>query len=156
MYNYLILFLIDSSNDFDKEDEEVLEKIKNKKVLVVYNKIDLGKKKNNKLDKFDSIEITTKEKENIKLLKDKLVEIFNLDDITSSDYTYISNARQIGLLNNCISIIKDIRKELNNDTPVDLMEINIKLLWETLGEITGSVYKDDLLDEIFSKFCLGK
>ena len=42
------------------------------------------------------------------------------------------------------------------DVPVDLMQINIQLLWETLGEITGNVYKDDLLDEIFSKFCLGK
>ena len=152
----LILFVVDSSNDFDKEDEEVLDKVKNKKVLVVYNKIDLGKNKNSKLNKFDSIEITTKEKNNIKLLKDKIVEIFDLDDITNSDYTYISNARQIGLLNNCLNIIKDIKKELKNDTPVDLMEINIKLLWETLGEITGSVYKDDLLDEIFSKFCLGK
>ena len=152
----LILFVIDSSNDFDKEDEEVLDKIKNKKVLVVYNKIDLGNKKNKKLDRFDSIEITTKKNNNIKLLKDKIVEIFDLNDISNSDYTYISNARQIGLLNNCLDTIKEIKKELKNDTPVDLMEINIKILWETLGEITGSVYKDDLLDEIFSKFCLGK
>ena len=151
----LILFVIDSSESFNKEDEEVLDKIKNKKVLVVYNKIDLGKNKNKKLDKFDSIEISTKNND-IDLLKDKIVEIFNLNDIKNSDYTYISNARQIGLLNNCLNIIKDIKKELKNDTPVDLMEINIKLLWETLGEITGSVYKDDLLDEIFSKFCLGK
>ena len=60
------------------------------------------------------------------------------------------------LLKKCLEIIKDIRKELDNDTPVDLMELNIKLLWETLGEITGNVYKDELLDEIFSKFCLGK
>ena len=52
--------------------------------------------------------------------------------------------------------INDIKSELKEDTPVDLMEINIRLLWETLGEITGEVYKDELLDEIFSKFCLGK
>ena len=86
------------------------------------------------------------------------LNIQNKDEyyIEKSDYTYISNARQIGLLNNCLNIINDIRKELESDTPVDLMELNIKLLWENLGEITGSVYKDDLLDEIFSKFCLGK
>ena len=152
----LILFVIDSSDDFDKEDEEVLNKIKDKKVLVVYNKIDLGNKKNKLLEKYDSIEISTKNKDNIKLLKDKIVEIFKINDINNSDYTYISNVRQIGLLNNCISIINDIKNELKKDTPVDLMEINIKLLWETLGELPGSVYKDDLLDEIFSKFCLGK
>ena len=151
----LILFVIDSSDSFDKEDEEVLDKIKDKKVLVVYNKIDLGKNKNKKLEKYDSIEMSTKNGD-IEVLKDKIVELFNLNDIKNSDYTYISNARQIGLLNNCLNIINDIKKELKSDTPVDLMEINIKLLWETLGEITGSVYKDDLLDEIFSKFCLGK
>ena len=71
-------------------------------------------------------------------------------------YTYISNARQIALLKKCLEIISDIRYELEMDVPVDLMQINIQLLWETLGEITGQVYKDDLLDEIFSKFCLGK
>ena len=108
------------------------------------------------LEKYDSIEINTKVSAKIKLLKDKIVEIFNLSEIEKSDYTYISNARQIALLKKCLGIINDIRSELEMDVPVDLMQINIQLLWETLGEITGQVYKDDLLDEIFSKFCLGK
>ena len=90
------------------------------------------------------------------LYKNKISEIFNLDDITNSDYTYISNVRQISLLKKCLEIVDNINEEVKKDTPVDLMEINIKLLWETLGEITGNVYKDELLDEIFSKFCLGK
>ena len=89
-------------------------------------------------------------------MKNKICEIFNLDDIGNSDYTYISNVRQISLLKKCKNIINNINKELKKDVPVDLMEINIKELWETLGEITGNVYKDELLDEIFSKFCLGK
>ena len=152
----LILFVIDSSVEFDEEDKEVLEKLGDKEVLVVYNKSDIGSNKNYLLEKYDSIEINTKENDKIKLLKDKIVEIFNLSEIEKSDYTYISNARQIALLKKCLDIINDIRCELEMDIPVDLMQINIQLLWETLGEITGQVYKDDLLDEIFSKFCLGK
>ena len=152
----LILFVIDSSVAFDEEDKEVLEKLGDKEVLVVYNKSDIGSNKNELLEKYDSIEINTKENDKIKLLKDKIVEIFNLSEIEKSDYTYISNARQIALLKKCLDIIKDIRVELEMDVPVDLMQINIQLLWETLGEITGQVYKDDLLDEKFSKICLGK
>ena len=153
----LILFVIDSSSEFEEEDKKVLENLDDdKKVLVVYNKIDLGNNKIKELDKYDSIEIVSNDKNKIELLKQKISEIFNLDDISNSDYTYISNVRQISLLKKCRSIVEDIEKELENEVPVDLMEINIKLLWETLGEITGNVYKDELLDEIFSKFCLGK
>ena len=94
--------------------------------------------------------------DDISKLKEKISEIFNLKDISKSDYTYISNARQISLLKRCLVLIDELRRELENDVPVDLLEINIKELWETLGEITGNTYKDELLDEIFSKFCLGK
>ena len=147
---------MDSSLEFDKEDKEVLEKIKDKQVLIVYNKTDIGEFKNKKLEEYNYIEINTKEKEKINILKDEIVKIFNLSDIEKSDYTYISNARQISLLKTCLKIIDEIYNELEAEVPVDLIEINIKLLWETLGEITGQVYKDELLDEIFSKFCLGK
>ena len=152
----LVLFIIDSSSDFEEEDKKVLSTLDDKKVLVVYNKIDLANKKIKELEKYDYIEISSNDKEKIGLLKNKISEIFNLDDLNNTDYTYISNVRQISLLKKCSQIIKDIEKELKNNVPVDLMELNIKLLWETLGEITGNVYKDELLDEIFSKFCLGK
>ncbi len=152
----LILFVIDSSSEFEEEDKKVLEEIKDKKVLVVYNKTDLAKTKIKELDKFESIEISSKEEDKIDLLKKKLIEVLHLDDITNSDFTYISNARQIALLKKCLEITYKIDEEIKNEIPVDLIEINIKDLWETLGEITGSVYKDELLDEIFSKFCLGK
>lgn len=152
----LILFVVDSGTEFDKEDKEVLSKIKDKKVLVVYNKDDLDTKEIPELLSFESIKINTKDESKIDLLKNKIIEIFNLNDLTNSDYTYISNARQIGLLRKCLEIIKELNEEVNKDIPVDLLEINVKNLWETLGEITGNTYRDELLDEIFSKFCLGK
>ena len=152
----LILFVIDSSSKFEEEDKKVLDTLKDKKVLVVYNKIDLAKQKIKELEKFDSIEISSKEPDKIELLKKKIIEILNLDDIANSDFTYISNARQISLLKKCLEITYKIDEEIKNEIPVDLIEINIQELWQTLGEITGSVYKEELLDEIFSKFCLGK
>ena len=152
----LILFVVDSSREFSDDDRKVFDKIKDKNILVIYNKDDISTLENDELYSYDSISINTKDDDKIKLLKNKIIEIFNLSDIEKSDYTYISNARQLALLNKCLEIIKDIESELKNDIPVNLMEINIKLLWETLGEITGQVYKDELLDEIFSKFCLGK
>ena len=81
--------------------------------------------------------------------------MFNLGNLELNDYTYLSNSRQIAILKKCLSISKEILKKSDNEE-VDLLEIDIKALWENLGEILGETYKDDLLDEIFSKFCLGK
>ena len=77
----LVLFVVDSSSDFEEEDIQVLNKLNNKQVLIVYNKIDLGNKKFKELNKYDSIEISSKDNENIELLKNKISEIFGLDDI---------------------------------------------------------------------------
>lgn len=153
----LVLFVIDSESGFDKEDNEVLDKIKDKEVLVVYNKNDINKDYVcDELKKYPSININTFEENMIELLKEKISEIFDLKSIAESNYTYISNARQIALLNKCLDIISDIENSLNFEVQVDLIEIDVKRLWETLSEITGEVNSDDLLNEIFSKFCLGK
>ena len=153
----LVLFVIDSEDGFDKEDKEVLDKIKDKEILVVYNKND--KKKDYKVDElssYNSINISTFDNDMIEKLKDKISSIFDLKSIAESNYTYISNARQIALLNKSLSIVDEIENAVNNDLEVDMIEIDVKRLWETLGEITGEVGSEDLLNEIFSKFCLGK
>ena len=153
----LVLFVIDSNDGFNKEDEEILNKLNNKEVLVIYNKNDLNKDfKEEKLSKYNSINISTFDNNNIEKLKSEISKIFDLSSIAESNYTYISNARQISLLNKCISIIKEINNAIDNNLEVDMIEIDIKRLWETLSEITGEVSSEDLLNEIFSKFCLGK
>lgn len=153
----LVLFVVDSADGFTHEDKEVLDKIKDKEVLVVYNKNDKVKDyKNDNLSDYESINISTFDSGMISKLKDKIAEMFDLESIAESNYMYISNARQIALLNNCISIINDIENSVKNGELVDMVEIDVKKLWETLSEITGEVSSDDLLDEIFSKFCLGK
>ena len=153
----LVLFVIDSNDGFTNEDEDILNKLNNKEVLVIYNKSDLKDNYSiNKLNNYNSLNVSTFDKEKIEKLKDKISEIFDLKSISESNYTYITNARQISLLNKCINIIDEINKEVENKEEVDLIEIDIKRLWETLSEITGEVNSDDLLNEIFSKFCLGK
>ena len=153
----LVLFVIDSEDGFNKEDKEVLDKINDKEILVVYNKND--KKENYKVDElkgYNSINISTFDSDMIEKLKDKISSIFDLKSIAESNYTYISNARQIALLNKSLSNVDEIENAVNNALEVDMIEIDVKRLWETLGEITGEVGSDDLLNEIFSKFCLGK
>lgn len=153
----LVLFVVDSADGFTHEDNEVLNKIKDKEVLAIYNKNDKVKDyKNDNLSDYESINISTFDSDMISKLKDKIAEMFDLESIAESNYMYISNARQIALLNNCISIINDIENSVKNGELVDMVEIDVKKLWETLSEITGEVSSDDLLDEIFSKFCLGK
>ena len=153
----LVLFVIDSEDGFSKEDKEVLDKIKDKEILVVYNKNDKIKDyKVDELSSYNSINISTFDSNMIEKLKDKISCIFDLKSIAESNYTYISNARQIALLNKSLSIVDEIENAVNNDLEVDMIEIDVKRLWETLGEITGEVGSDDLLNEIFSKFCLGK
>ena len=153
----LILFVIDSEYGFDLEDELILNKVKEKNVLVIYNKSDKNKNyKCDKLAKFNNINISTFDKKSLDIINNKISEIFDLKYIGESNYTYISNARQIGLLNNSIKIIREIETALKKDYEVDMIEIDLRRLWNTLSSITGEVNDNDLLNEIFSKFCLGK
>ena len=153
----LVLFVIDSEFGFGEEDEVILNQIKDKNVLVIYNKSDINKNyKSNKLSQFDYINISTFNKDSLNKVNNKISEIFDLKSIGESNYTYISNARQIGLLNNSIQVIKDVEDALNKNYEVDMIEIDLRRLWNTLSSITGEVNDEDLLNEIFSKFCLGK
>lgn len=153
----LVLFVVDSDLGFDDEDADVLKKIKNKEILIVYNKDDkLPNYKVDQLSKYKSINISTFNDKKVDKLKNEISKIFDLSSIAESNYTYISNARQISLLNNCLGIINDVEGAIDLNVDVDLIEIDIKRLWETLSEITGEVSSEDLLNEIFSKFCLGK
>ena len=151
----LILFVVDGSKKIDKEDEEILNMIKNKKVLVVSNKSDKSSVIGKTFANYSFIEVSALNKTNINFLKEKISEILKFNDINNNE-VYISNTRQIALLKKCGEISESIKKSIELEMPIDIVEIDIKELWDTLGEITGDTYKEELLDEIFSKFCLGK
>lgn len=153
----LILALFDGSKPLDKEDEEILKKIKNKKSIIIINKYDLEQKLELNIDKTRKV-ITCSVKDNIRIdnIYKEIENLFNLSELEGKDLTYLSNARQISLVKTCLNIINDIEKSNEESVPVDLIQIDLQNLWETLGEIIGETYKEELLDEIFSKFCLGK
>ena len=153
----LVLFVVDSNEGWNNEDKEILAKLSNKEILVIYNKNDLKENYNVKeLDKYNNISLSSFDNDKIEKLKKKITEIFDLNNITKSNYAYISNARQISLLNKCLEIIDDIDQAIKNEYEIDLIEIDVKRLWECLSDITGESSNEDLLNEIFSKFCLGK
>jgi len=89
-------------------------------------------------------------------LKEKIIDMFNLSQIETKDPTYLSNTRSIGILQKCLDSIEEVEKGLNSNMPIDMIELDIRNIWEQLGEINGSTYEEELLDEMFSRFCLGK
>ena len=151
----IILCVLDGSEPINEQDKEILNEIKNKCHLTIINKIDLE----SKLDKSvldDYIEISVKENIGIDKIKNKIRDLFNIGEIKSNDLTYLSNARTISLLKKSLNIIDNTIKEINSNSPIDIVELGLKDAWNTLGEVIGSTYKEELLDELFSRFCLGK
>ena len=150
----LIIFMLNNNEELSNEEKDLLEKIKQKKYIIVINKIDLENKLNI-LDK-NVIRISVKENTGIKELKNRIITMFNLDEIKTKDMTYLSNARSISLLNKSLKIIEESIHNIENDTPIDIIEMDLKECWNILGEIIGKTYTDELINEIFSRFCLGK
>ena len=150
----LIIFMLNNNEILTSNEKELLNKIKNKKHIIVINKIDL----NNKLilDDKNTIKISIKENIGLDNIKNKIIEMFNLGEITTNDMTYLSDARSISLLKKSLCIIDDSINNLEKGTPIDIIEMDLKNCWNTLGEIIGETYTDELIDEIFSRFCLGK
>ena len=153
----LVIIVLNNNEKLTEEDKNILDYCKNKKVIVVINKSDLA-------DKIDISNITyeniirtnTVDLNGLDELKDKIVELFNLEELTKEDYKYLNNVRQISLIKEAKDILLEALNGINNATPVDLVEIDIKRAWEKLGEIIGTTYTDELLDQLFSQFCLGK
>lgn len=153
----LIIAIFDGSKEISDEDKEILDNLKDKKVLIIINKSDLPEKIDlNIFKNFETIKISILKDEGIDKILNKIKELFNLNELEEKDFTYLSNSRQIALVKKCVSLAEEIYEANEKKVEVDLIQIDIENLWEQLGEIIGVTYKDELLDEIFSKFCLGK
>lgn len=153
----LIIAIFDGSREISDEDKEIIEILKSKKVLVIINKTDMPQKLQEEyLKEFEIIKVSILTDKGIEEILNKIKELFNLNELEEKDFTYLSNSRQIALVKKCVALAEEIYKANESKVEVDLIQIDIENLWELLGEIIGSTYKDELLDEIFSKFCLGK
>lgn len=153
----LVLLLLNNNEELNNEDLELLDKIKDKNYLIVINKNDLENKLDiSKLDKDKIINISALNNNGIDELKNKIKQIFNLDKIETSDLTYLTNARSISLLKQSLNAITDIKMGIGNNLPIDMLEIDLKNVWNLLGSIIGVTYEEELIDQLFSQFCLGK
>lgn len=157
----LIIAIFDSSKELTKEDIEILNIIKGKKVIIVLNKIDLSPKideKNEKLIEVSEniIKISALNETGIEDLYDKISEMFNLNEINLDNELVITNVRHKNLISKSIENIKKARETLENNMPSDIVSIFIKNILESLGEIIGEEVTENIINEIFAKFCLGK
>lgn len=150
----LLIVLLNNAEPLSKEDQDLLDRIKNKKHILVINKVDLENKLN--IDRSNAIEISVKNNIGIDTLKNKIIELFNLELLETKDLTYLSNARSISLLKKSLSKLEDSIKNIEASYPIDIVEIDLLDCYNTLGEVIGLTYTEELIDEIFSRFCLGK
>ena len=151
----LIIFILNNNEKLSEEEKELLKELQNKKKIIVINKIDLE----NKLDKNilnNYIEISVKDGIGINKVKEEIKRLFNIGALETSDMTYLSNARSISLLHKTMNSIEEAEAEIKVGSPIDIVEFSLKDAWNNLGEIIGETYTDELLDELFSRFCLGK
>lgn len=152
----IILCVLDGSEPINEQDKEILNEIKNKCHLTIINKIDLEQKIN--LGEVDDnvLFISTKNNNTIKELENKILETLNLNNLFNKDITYISNARQLEKINFAIKALDEALTTIENEATIDFVDIDIRKAWLYLGKIVGQTSTDNLLDELFSKFCLGK
>ena len=151
----LILFVLNYNEKLSTEDLEILDKLKDKNYITIVNKIDLDKKIDDSNLK-NVIYISALEDKNIDNIKLKIREMFNLEKIKTADLTYLTGARSTSILRKVLESIQDIKLGIENNMPIDMLEIDLKNIWNLLGEIIGESYDEELLYQLFSRFCVGK
>ena len=153
----LVLIILNNNEPLIEDDLDIINKTNDKPSIIVINKNDLESKLDiSKLNGKEIIYTNTIDDNGIETLKNKISEMFNLEELKHKDYNYITNVRQISKIKDCINHLKDVKDALNNNESLDIIEIDLKEIWNTLGEIIGESYNEELLDELFSKFCVGK
>ena len=157
----LIIAIFDSSKELTAEDKEILDIIKNKKSIILLNKSDLNCVLKENDERFTSIsdnilKISALEGNGLEELYELIAKMFSLSEINLDNDVIITNIRHKNLISKAIENVKEARKTIEENMPVDIVAIFIKNILEDLGNITGEFVTDDIINEIFSKFCLGK
>ena len=149
----LIIVVLNNNEILTKEEKELIDSIEQNKRLIFVNKNDLE----TKLEiKQNYIFGNTTNVDGLNDLKKAIIEKFELDKIMDKDLSLISNVRQIDLIKKSLDDIASAIKNIKNNFAIDIVEIDIRNAWEHLGEIIGANYNEELLDNLFSNFCLGK
>ena len=156
----LMIYVVDSSTELDENDNEIIEMIKGKKAIVLLNKTDLNmvtteEQLKGKVD-HPVISISAKEKTGMEQLEQTLKTMFFHGNLEFNDEVYITNVRQKQALEEAKESLKQVRNSIDMGMPEDFYSIDLMSAYEALGRITGESVEDDLVNEIFGKFCMGK
>lgn len=152
----LVLYVLNNNEQLTSEEENMISKLKEVNHIIIINKTDLQRKIDlSKIDEF-VVEISVANDKGIDQLLNKIKEMFNLEKFNSKDLTYLTNARSLAILTDVLKSVRDVNKALEDNMPIDMIEIDLKNIWNLLGNITGANYDEELLDQLFSRFCLGK
>lgn len=147
------LLVLDSSHPLEEEDKELLKLTESKQRIIIFNKTDLPRKIN--LD-IPHIDISALHSEGIALLETALLDITKINEFNANDNNYLSNTRHVALMSKALDSLKSAYNACLNHIDVDMIEIDIKDAWYKLGSIIGEESTELLINELFSKFCLGK
>lgn len=151
----LILFVVNYNEKLSHDDLVILDKLKDKNYITIVNKTDLDKKIDD--DKLSNVVyVSALNDDNIDEIGNKIKKLFNLEKIETTDLTYLTSARSGAILRKVLDSVKAVRKGIEENYPIDMVEIDLKDIWNLLGEIIGESYDDELLDQLFSRFCVGK
>ena len=156
----LVIYVADSSTQLDENDEEIMELIRDRKAIVLLNKMDLDlvtteEMIRERLDK-PVIPISAKEGQGIDRLEQTIKDMFYDGNLSFNDQIYITNMRQKAALSEALESLKQVMTSIQNQMPEDFFSIDLMNAYEELGSITGESVGEDLVNEIFSKFCMGK
>ena len=148
----LVLVLLDNSRDLTDLDLEILDKTKDKKRIVIMNKMDLDTKNSYKADIYMSIN----DNKGLDMLEDKILDILNLNEFNTTDSNYLSNVRHIDLLEKAKASLDEAINAIDSQIEVDMISIDIKEALNLMGEIVGESNTELVIDRLFQRFCLGK
>ena len=156
----LILYVVDSSVPLDENDEEIMEMLTGKKAIILYNKTDLQPEIQPEILKEKTghpvIPISAKEEKGITELEEQIKDMFFGGEISFNDEVYITNARHKAALEEADRSLDLVRNSIERGMPEDFFSIDLMNAYENLGKILGESVGEDLVNEIFSKFCMGK
>ena len=152
----LVIFILDNNTELTNDEKELLDTLNDVKKIIFINKNDLDQKIDISNIKEEIVYGNTTTPEGLDNLKNKIIELFNLNELDSNNYNYLTNARELSLVKQAVEHITDAIKNTKDELPFEIIADDIKVTYELLGEVIGETYTEDLLDEIFTKFCVGK
>lgn len=156
----LVIAIFDISRDFDKDDEEILNLIKDKKHITILNKDDLDQKiSDEKIEKYfknDYLRLSVMENESVKKIENLIIDLFFDGELQISSDSILSNIRHINALKEAKKALLEVNESLKEKVFLDLIEVDLENVISHISEITGTITTEDILDRVFSDFCIGK